>query len=234
MMKWQGNIKTSLKNKIIKDDKHISPMHREDYLTDEFVNRLHNEYFQNWKKMPHRGKSVVLGIDLQNYFLREGEEAYLPSAPRLIEKLKDFYSFAKKVGVEIVFTRHCHENNILARWWKNQMRCNSPSTEIYEELLPFADIILEKNNYDAFYGTNLEDLLREKNVATVIITGVMTHLCCETTAREAFVRGFNVIFPIDGTATQNAELHEGTIRAISHGFAPVPVLKEVEAWLKMR
>ena len=109
---------------------------------------------------------------------------------------------------------------------------NSSETQIIEELGKYGDAIIEKNTYDAFYRTNLEALLKEMNIETGIITGVMTHLCCETTARSAFVKGFNVIFPIDGSLTQNAELHEGTIRAISHGFAPTPTLKDVIEWMR--
>jgi len=222
------------KAKVIRDEGYSYPMYREDYLIDDFVEELHSKYFQNWRRMPKRGKAAVLGIDLQNYFLCSDEDAYLPSAPRLVEKLQRFYKFVKISGAPIILTRHCHRDNILARWWGNVMDCTSNSTKIYHKLQDFADYTIQKDTYDAFYNTSLENTLRENRIDTLIITGVMTHLCCETTAREAFVRGFNVIFPIDGTLTQNAELHEGTIRALSHGFAAVPTLKEVEAWLKMR
>ena len=74
-------------------------------------------------------------------------------------------------------------------------------------------------------------MLGKLGVETVIVTGVMTHLCCETTAREAFVRGFNVVFPVDGTLTQNRLFHEATLRNLSHGFAVTPLLREVLEWL---
>ncbi len=51
----------------------------------------------------------------------------------------------------------------------------------------------------------------------------MTHLCCETTARSAFVRGFEVFFTIDGTATYNKEFHFATLHNLAHGFA-LPIL----------
>lgn len=51
----------------------------------------------------------------------------------------------------------------------------------------------------------------------------MTHLCCETTARSAFIRGFDVFFTIDGTATYNEDFHFGTLYNLAHGFA-VPLL----------
>jgi len=55
------------------------------------------------------------------------------------------------------------------------------------------------------------------------VCGVMTHLCCETTARSAFIRGFKTYFTIDGTATYNEQFHMASLINLSHGFA-IPVL----------
>ncbi len=207
-------------------------MHREDYLTPSFIESMRKRYFRPRKLEWINPKGIaVLGIDLQRYFLERNKKAYLPSAPRLIQRLRDFYSFAKGLDIPIIMTRHCHGGDIMEGWWGDTMPCNH-DTEIINEMREYGDEIVEKRTYDAFYRTDLENILREKNVNTVIITGVMTHLCCETSARSAFVHGLHVIFPIDGTVTQNSELHEGTIRAISHGFAPVPTLEEVKSWLK--
>jgi len=51
------------------------------------------------------------------------------------------------------------------------------------------------------------------------VAGVMTNLCCETTAREAFVRGFRVFFSVDATATSSVDLHEATLKNLAYGFA---------------
>ncbi len=207
-------------------------MHRENYLNSKFVNLLHNRYFSPKKMNAISTENVaILGIDLQKFFLKSSCPAYLPSAPFFIDILKNFYTFVKERGIKIILTRHWHEENIMERWWSSTMPRAASTTQILEELEAYGDAIIEKNTYDAFYQTNLEYLLKDMEIETVIITGVMTHLCCETTAREAFVRGFNVILPIDGTLTQNAELHEGTVRAISHGFAPTPTLKDVIEWM---
>ncbi|MES0360330.1 MAG: isochorismatase family protein, partial [Anaerolineales bacterium] len=58
-------------------------------------------------------------------------------------------------------------------------------------------------------------------------SGVMTHLCCETTARSAFVRGFEVFFVIDGTATYNEDYHMATLLNLAHGFTTPVLTKEV-------
>ena len=56
-------------------------------------------------------------------------------------------------------------------------------------------------------------------VEEVIVTGVMTNLCCDTTAREAFIRGFRVFFSTYATATSDLELHEATLKNLAYGFA---------------
>jgi ureidoacrylate peracid hydrolase len=63
------------------------------------------------------------------------------------------------------------------------------------------DILLKKPRYGAFHGTDLELMLRHKGIDTLIIGGIATNVCCETTAREASVRDFKVLFLSDGTAT---------------------------------
>ena len=227
-MRLQSLIKNSPEKKLFAVV-HYPGMH-DAYLTPEFTGEMKEKYYYE-KKMPKPRNIVVLGIDLQNHFLMDGFKAHLPGAAEFIKNITDFYQLAKKRYVPIILTRHCHENDIMERWWHDAMRCDDPATEIYAKIKKFGDLVIEKRTYDTFYNTNLEHLLKKMNVKTVIITGVMTHLCCETTARSAFVRGFNVIFPIDGTLTKNAEFHEGTLRSLSHGFASTPTLKEVRRWM---
>jgi isochorismate hydrolase len=78
-----------------------------------------------------------------------------------------------------------------------------------------------KNQYDAFYNTDLEEYLRSKSVEQVIICGLLANLCCETTARSAFVRGFEVFFPVDATAAYNRDFHISTFRNLGFGFCPI-------------
>jgi len=66
-------------------------------------------------------------------------------------------------------------------------------------------------SYDAFHDTNLCELLSCAGVSTVLIGGVLTNLCCETTARSAFVRDFNVLFLTDGTAARHSYMHDATL-----------------------
>ncbi|CAF4369771.1 unnamed protein product, partial [Rotaria sordida] len=88
-------------------------------------------------------------------------------------------------------------------------------------------IIDEKTTYDAFYRTRLKSLLDEQNIDTVIISGVMTQLCCETTARSAFVQNYDVIFLSDGTGPP----YPSTLETISFGFGKVTKCADMRARL---
>lgn len=102
---------------------------------------------------------------------------------------------------------------------------DDPKSALIPELDIPSAVLLNKTQYDAFYETDLNEILARNHISQVVITGVMTHLCCETTARSAFVRGFNVFLPVDATATYNREFHQSSLQNLSHGFA-VPLLTE--------
>uniref|UniRef100_A0A0E0KT03 Isochorismatase-like domain-containing protein n=1 Tax=Oryza punctata TaxID=4537 RepID=A0A0E0KT03_ORYPU len=91
------------------------------------------------------------------------------------------------------------------------------------------DLVVEKRTYSGFAGTRLEEALRRMGVEEVIVTGVMTNLCCETTARDAFVRGFRVFFSADATATASQGLQEATLANMAYGFAYIVDCQRLEA-----
>lgn len=114
---------------------------------------------------------------------------------------------------------------MLKKWWGDIITKDNDHYCLTDELY-FQDApIIKKTQYDAFYKTELNKLLKKYKVKQLVITGVMTNLCCETTARRAFVEGYEVIFVIDGTATQNEIMHRATLLNLSYGFA-IPVLTE--------
>ena len=118
---------------------------------------------------------------------------------------------------------------MMAFWWRDLVNVNDSMSHLIEELEPSKGIVINKSQYDAFYNTELESLLKANEVTQVVICGVMTHLCCETTARSAFVRGFRVFFTVDGTATYNEDFHVASLLNLSHGFATPVLVEEVLA-----
>lgn len=171
-------------------------------------------------------RSALIVLDMQRYFLDKNSHAYIPSATSIVPGLIKLTAEYSRLGLPVVFTRHLNDDanaGMLSVWWQDLISRDNPNSQIISEFDLSRAILIEKNQYDAFHGTNLEEILREKRVTQVAICGVMTHLCCETTARSAFVRGFEVFFTVDGTATYHEEFHRATLINLAHGFA-VPVL----------
>jgi nicotinamidase-related amidase len=81
----------------------------------------------------------------------------------------------------------------------------SDGARIMEEFLAPGDIVMEKNKDSGFFDTDLDDTLRELGVDTLIITGMQTQICVQTTAADAFFRGYNVIVPPDGVVSARPE-----------------------------
>ena len=99
---------------------------------------------------------------------------------------------------------------------------------IWDELQPEKnDIILHKSSYGAFYDTPLETILKNLSKDTVIICGTLTNYCCSTTARQAYERGFKVLFCSDATAAHFSELHELELKVLRRGFAKVVSCDEI-------
>lgn len=91
---------------------------------------------------------------------------------------------------------------------------------------------MPKHTYSAFQNTDLESHLNENGRTEVIVTGVMTNCCCETTARDAFVKGFRVFFSSDATATSDEDLHISSLKTLAFGFAYLVNVNSLAATLK--
>ena len=173
-------------------------------------------------------KSALLILDMQRYFLDADSHAHIPSAEAILPRVDALREAYVDAGLPIVWTRHLNtpaDAGSMSRWWQDLIGAENPLSEIDPALDTSSGLVIEKAQYDAFYQTDLAEYLREKNIKQVLISGVMTHLCCETTARSGFVQGFDVFFLIDGTATYNEDFHRATLLNLAHGFA-TPILSE--------
>jgi bifunctional isochorismate lyase/aryl carrier protein len=176
--------------------------------------------------------SALLVLDMQNYFLAPESHAWVPSASAIVPGLKALARAYAASRLPIIFTQHLNTPQDAGRmslWWRELITTHNSLAAIISGFDLSSGIVLQKAQYDAFYGTRLEDTLRQSGVSQVVIGGVMTHLCCETTARAAFMRGFEVFFLIDGTATYNRSFHQATLLNLAHGFAMLATVQELLA-----
>lgn len=181
-------------------------------------------------------RSALLVLDMQNYFLDPDSHAYVPSASAVIPGIQRLIEAYRKSGRMVVFSRHINDYvnaGMMAVWWRDLVEDGRPESEISAVFSTEGAQVVTKHQYDAFLDSGLARILDGNAIAHVLICGVMTHLCCETTARSAFMRGYNVWFTVDGTATYNRKFHEAALWNLSHGFAVPVLVEEVLACFKL-
>ncbi len=174
--------------------------------------------------------AALLALDLQQYFLDSDSHAFVPNGPAIVPVINELAARLSASGSPVIYSQHLDDIDdagAMSSWWQDLITSDHPRKSFSPALDLSYGEILTKPHYDAFYQTNLAERLRQKGVQQVIIGGVMTHLCCETTARSAFIRGFDVFFLVDGTATYNREFHMASLLNLGHGFATLVTSSQV-------
>ena len=207
----------------------------ENYLTKQNISLKTDEWLSKLNIPPRRKKnfkfsmkkSALLVIDMQEFFLNEKLHAFISAGKTIIPNINLLIDNYRKKGNLIIFTYHALEINekpgVMGRWWGDMLRINNPLSKIHSSInLKKSDITIRKNRYSAFIGTNLEQILKEKKIDNIVITGIMTHLCCESTARDAFMKDYDVYFVVDATASETETLHFSSLITLSDGFT-IPV-----------
>lgn len=180
--------------------------------------------------------TALLIIDMQKVFLPMTSS----SLPNILTLISTF----KSLSLPLIFTQHGHSSTELTPPFANKLvRKWGPSGSIATgssdwELIPSiakestSHPIVGKNTYDAFINTNLATLLKEKEVERVVVCGVMTDCCCDTTARSAFNRGFETWLVDDACGTASNEQHEAGLKGFGFAFGDVVKTAEVLKRLK--
>ncbi len=181
--------------------------------------------------------SALLVLDMQSYFLDPASHAYIPSAAAILPGIKALIQAYRSQHLPVIFTRHANtlqDAGMMSVWWRDRITLDNPLSQIAPELDVADSPVILKTQYDAFYNTALEAMLRQAGVVRVLVSGVMAHLCCETTARSAFGRDFEVFFLVDGTATYNPGFHQASLLNLAHGFASLLLVSEALAACERR
>ncbi|CAL7963930.1 Isochorismatase hydrolase [Gammaproteobacteria bacterium] len=213
---------------------------KEQYYTKDSIDQQAQAFLKEITPLRNRheikinpAKVALLVMDMQNYFVDKESHAYVPSVDAIVPGIAKLQNYCLQNGIRVIQTRHVNtEENagMMAKWWGGRLlESTGTASEIIAAIANPKIVSVIKSQYDAFYGSILESILKTNGIEQLIITGVMTHLCCETTARLAFTRGYEVFFSIDGTATYNRRFHLATLVNLAHGFA-VPMLMDEIIW----
>jgi biuret amidohydrolase len=189
-------------------------------------------------------RTALINVDMQSCFV-EGSPIAAPGGLKVLERINRLSAACRKAGIlvihaAIVMRPDGSNLGMLAEFSppvrEGILNKGTASAALHNGLVvEKGDILLDKPRFGAFYGTDLEMILRKRGIDTIIISGVATNVCCETTAREAAVRDFRVFFLSDGTATaamgdaSAEELQRATCATLGFLFAQVLTVDEMIA-----
>jgi len=187
-------------------------------------------------------RTALINVDMQRCFV-EGTPLASPDGLALAARVNRLSAVCREAGATIVHTRGWMRpdgsnlgvmGEIVPPFLYGLYTAGAETAEIHPAVVvEDGDVIVNKPRYGAFTGSELELILRSKGIDTVIITGIATNICCETTAREAAQLDFRVFFLSDGTATKEMNgvpaevLQRATCASLGMVFAQIATVDEM-------
>ncbi len=177
---------------------------------------------------PAPGKTALFVVDMQAYFGSIAEP--------ILENVISLITACRKKRIKVLYTRHGHrkenDGSMLSKWWGDLIKYGSKEWELINGLNADSGDIIDKDRYNAFHGTDLDQRLQNTGVKDIIISGVMTNCCVETTARSAFDHDYGVFVVADACSAADDELHVATLKNLAYGFAYVVDTKRILDFLE--
>jgi nicotinamidase-related amidase len=196
--------------------------------------------YQNYSSNPDSGLSLVIKENypsFANYYLPRIIQTTIPNTRKLLQRFRT-------LKMSVIFTRHGallpDGSDLIERRQRRDKdaleACKNPAMwskgdfehEIIAELEPMhGELIVDKNSSSPFNSTGIDQLLRNLGIDTLLVTGMATDMCVETTSRDAADRGYNVIVAEDAVATFVEQHHYAALSGISRVFGKVWSTAEV-------
>jgi len=188
-------------------------------------------------------RTAVLVIDMQNFFLHSASALPVQNVPQLVEAINEVIAAYREAGSPIVWVQHSFAGASLEA--AEEGACDARASLI-GQLLPGNEAFdidtrmarsaddhhVVKKTASAFHpnsGCDLAALLEERDIDTLVITGIVTNGCCETTARDATQHGYKVLFASDATGAMSDEEHRAALLNLALWFAEVRPAEELAA-----
>ncbi len=183
-------------------------------------------------------KTALLVIDMQKYFMEPGMAAEVPMARVIVPNINRLASKLRETGGQVAWVVTTFSDDILEDWptlkdlfssercqaMIDNLAADAPGHEIWPDLeVAEGDWIIEKNRFSALIGgaSDLEEKLRASGIDHVIISGTLTDVCCESTARDAMMLGFKTTMITDANASRSDDDHNNALSALVRIFADV-------------
>jgi nicotinamidase-related amidase len=200
---------------------------------------------------PDPARAALVVVDMQNDFVRQGAPLEVPDARDTIDNHRRLLECFRDRKRLVVFTRFIAgpAQTLIWNWsavlappicccWPGFQRTYADvegprdGAAVIDELAPLpAELQVDKYNYGAFHRTNLLDILQSRGVDTVVVTGTVTQICVDETARGAFREGLKAVVVSDAVSSFDRTLHQATLANFAMKFGWVMATEEVLAML---
>lgn len=193
-------------------------------------------------------KTALVVVDMQNCFCAPGAAGEVPLAKALCPNINRLARETRESGGLVVWVQSAIRriedwpvfldtliNRQIADHYVADLTPGGEGHKLWPELEPQPnDLYVSKNRFSAFLPTacELPTLLRERGIDTVLITGTLTNVCCESSARDAAMQDFKTIMVADGNATRSDEDHLATLRTFLAVFGDVRTTDSTIALLR--
>jgi ureidoacrylate peracid hydrolase len=184
-------------------------------------------------------RTAHIVVDLQNGFMAPGAVAEIAEAREIVPTVNRISQAVRDAGGLVVYIQNTLDAVAIQTWSTYFEHFCSPSRRqrMIDAFTPDAeghhlwagldvrpqDLKVRKRRFGAFVAgsSDLHDILQERGIDTLIITGTASQVCCESTARDAMMLNYKVFFVEDGNATFTDEEHNATLSAMGYTFCDV-------------
>ena len=176
-------------------------------------------------------KTTLLIIDMNKAFVGKGAPLEVPKAIDNVPRIKLLLECCRKKNIPVIHVSHVfrkdgRDRGYMYDFWpilkEGVLEEGAEGTEIYPDIAPIdGESVITKHRYSAWFGTDLDIIIRNLGVDTLIICGTTTDRCTGLTAYEAFMRDLKVVFPEDANATFQDEVHNGMLISLEMGGAMI-------------
>ena len=200
-----------------------------------------------WSPQQRLKNPALVVVDMQNDFCRVGAALEVPDARATIGAHHRLLEVFRRKRQPVVYTKFLTFQQPVLLWewspqalpdtkccWKGHKRFypdvgrEEECTDVIDELVPApGDPIIEKYCYGAFHGTPLAQTLQFLGVETLVVTGTVTQICVEETARQAFHHGYPTTLVSDAVSSFAPDLHAATLKNFASKFGWVSTAAEV-------
>jgi len=158
-------------------------------------------------------KTAIIVVDMINDFVSGVLKC--KRASRIIPNVQRLLDFARKKKISVIYVNDAHLPGVDKEFdvWPSHAVVGTKGAEVIDELKPAkGDYVLQKRRYSAFFETGLDQLLRDLKADTLVLLGLVTNVCIQHTAADAFFRGYRIVVPEDGVEAPTEEDQKSSLK----------------------